>query len=229
MPRSAELRPQQGERERVAEQHHLRARSLDLGVQPDGRRRATARRIAGARGPRWKGTRRVEALRSSQDGAMTEIRSGGSSRQSDSSVRWMPPTLGGKSFVTTRVFGISTGGYPPRAGSMREVRDGNDAAEGWRRGRAFAVLSGWGHHRRGGTDARSWLHDLVTADVEGLLDRASRRCLLLTPTGRVRADFHIAAVDGSYLLLQAPDQPDRVDVILATVRALVGRGGDRSR
>ena len=76
------------------------------------------------------------------------------------------------------------------------------------------MLSGWGITAVGGTDARSWLHDLVTADVEGLPDRASRRCLLLTPTGRIRADFHIAAVDGSYLLLQAPDQPDRVDVIL---------------
>ncbi len=82
------------------------------------------------------------------------------------------------------------------------------------RGPAFAVLSGWGVIAVGGTDARSWLHDLVTADVEGLPDRASRRCLLLTPTGRIRADFHIAAVDGSYLLLQAPDQPDRVDAIL---------------
>lgn len=76
------------------------------------------------------------------------------------------------------------------------------------------MLSGWGVTAVGGTDARSWLHDLVTADVEGLPDRVSRRCLLLTPTGRIRADFHIAAVDGSYLLLQAPDQLDRVDAIL---------------
>lgn len=76
------------------------------------------------------------------------------------------------------------------------------------------MLSGWGVIAVGGTDARSWLHDLVTADVEELPDRASRRCLLLTPTGRILADFHIAAVDGSYLLLQAPDQPDRVDAIL---------------
>ena len=79
---------------------------------------------------------------------------------------------------------------------------------------AYAVLSGWGITTVGGSDARSWLHDLVTADVEGLPDRGSRRCLLLTPTGRIRADLHIAAVDGSYLLLQAPDQPERVAVIL---------------
>ncbi|MGH2641245.1 MAG: hypothetical protein ACRDGO_06070, partial [Actinomycetota bacterium] len=76
------------------------------------------------------------------------------------------------------------------------------------------MLSGWRITTVRGSDARSWLHDLVTADVEGLPDRGSRRSLLLTPTGRIRADFHIAAVDDSYLLLQAPDQPERVDVIL---------------
>ncbi len=45
-------------------------------------------------------------------------------------------------------------------------------------------------------------------------DRRSRRSLLLTPTGRIRADFHVAAVDGSFLLLQAPEQPEDVDAIL---------------
>ena len=82
------------------------------------------------------------------------------------------------------------------------------------RGPAFAVLSGWGITAVRGSDARSWLHDLVTADVEGLPDRGSRRSLVLTPTGRIRADLHVAAVDDSYLLFQAPDQPDRVDAIL---------------
>jgi folate-binding protein YgfZ len=59
------------------------------------------------------------------------------------------------------------------------------------------------------------LHDLVTADVEGLPDRNTRRSLLLSPTGRIRADFHVASVDGSFLLLQAPEQPEAVDTILA--------------
>ena len=45
-------------------------------------------------------------------------------------------------------------------------------------------------------------------------DRRSLRSLLLTPTGRIRADFHVAAVDGSFLLLQAPEQPEGVDAIL---------------
>ena len=65
-----------------------------------------------------------------------------------------------------------------------------------------------------GADAEAWLHDLVTADIEGLPDRRSRRSLLLTPTGRIRADFHIAPVDGSYVLLQALEQPEAVEVIL---------------
>jgi folate-binding protein YgfZ len=82
-------------------------------------------------------------------------------------------------------------------------------------GRAFGVLRGWRTIAVGGTDARSWLHDLVTADVEGLSDRRSRRSLLLSPTGRIRADFHVAVVDDSYLLLQAPDQPEPVDAILS--------------
>jgi folate-binding protein YgfZ len=79
---------------------------------------------------------------------------------------------------------------------------------------AYAVLSGWRVTSVSGTDARAWLHDLITADVDGLRDRRSRRSLLLTPTGRIRADFHVASVNGSYLLLQAPEQPEAVDAIL---------------
>ena len=67
-----------------------------------------------------------------------------------------------------------------------------------------------------GADATAWLHDLVTADVEGLSTGQSRRSLLLTPTGRIRADFHIARLDGSFLLLQAAEgQPEAIDAILA--------------
>ena len=66
-----------------------------------------------------------------------------------------------------------------------------------------------------GADATAWLHDLVTADVEGLSARQSRRSLLLTPTGRIRADLHVARLDGSFLLLQEEGQPEPVDAILA--------------
>jgi folate-binding protein YgfZ len=82
-------------------------------------------------------------------------------------------------------------------------------------GRAFVELAGWRAISVGGTDARRWLHDLVTADVEGLRPGESRRSLLLTPTGRIRADFHVAGREDSFLLLQAPDQPEPVDEILA--------------
>jgi folate-binding protein YgfZ len=94
------------------------------------------------------------------------------------------------------------------------VVTGSPQLDALERGRAFSVLPGWRVIAVGGTDARAWLHDLVTADIEALPDRRSRRSLLLTPTGRIRADFHVAAVGGSFLLLQAPDQPEAVDAIL---------------
>jgi tRNA-modifying protein YgfZ len=82
-------------------------------------------------------------------------------------------------------------------------------------GRAFAELVDWRKIAVRGGDARAWLHDLVTADVEGLGAGHARRSLLLTPTGRIRADFHVANDGGSFLLLQAGDQPEPVDTILA--------------
>jgi tRNA-modifying protein YgfZ len=66
-----------------------------------------------------------------------------------------------------------------------------------------------------GSAARRWLNDLVTADVDGLADGRSRRSLLLTPTGRIRADLHVAAAKGTFLLLQGPGQPEAIDAILA--------------
>ena len=65
--------------------------------------------------------------------------------------------------------------------------------------RAFTRLVGWRVVGVRGTDARAWLQDLVTADVDGLSDGRSLRTLVLSPTGRIRADFHVAAVDGSFL------------------------------
>lgn len=80
---------------------------------------------------------------------------------------------------------------------------------------AFAELRGWRTVSVGGADARAWLHDLVTTDIQGLAGGQTRRSLLLSPTGRIRADFHVAAVDGSFLLFQAPEQPEAIDTILA--------------
>lgn len=66
-----------------------------------------------------------------------------------------------------------------------------------------------------GADARGWLGDLVTADVATLERGASRRSLLLTPTGRIRADLWITQIDDdAFVVLQAKDQPEPVEDLL---------------
>ena len=98
-------------------------------------------------------------------------------------------------------------------GGRRTGSTGSDALES---GSAFALLSGWRAIVVRGVDAGAWLHDLVTADVEGLEAGQSRRSLVLTPTGRIRADFHVARNDdNTFLLLQSGEQPEAVDAILA--------------
>jgi folate-binding protein YgfZ len=164
----------------------------------------------------------------SHDGAITDSFVAGSARHSDSSVRWMPPTRGGKSFVTMRVLGISTGPISSQRGAGDQgaaealpvgeggTGTGSTELDALETGGAFAALTGWRAIAVHGADARAWLHDLVTADVDGLRVGQSRRSLLLTPTGRIRADFHIAGMsDRSFLLLQATEQPEAADAILA--------------
>jgi tRNA-modifying protein YgfZ len=80
--------------------------------------------------------------------------------------------------------------------------------------RAFADLSAWRKVRVRGADAAAWLHDLITADVASLPPGRSRRSLMLTPTGRIRADFTVARDETSLLLLQSPDQPEHVGLLL---------------
>ena len=120
-----------------------------------------------------------------------------------------------------RVLGISTGWISSQRVTRargccgkRGAVTGSADLEALESARAFSALAGRRVIAVRGTDARAWLQDLVTADVEGMPDRRSLRSLLLTPTGRIRADFHVAAVDGSFLLLQAPEQPEGVDAIL---------------
>jgi folate-binding protein YgfZ len=88
---------------------------------------------------------------------------------------------------------------------------GLDALE---HGRAFADLSSYRKVRVGGSDARAWLHDLVTCDVETITPGMSRRSLLLSPTGRIRADFAVAMDADGFILLQVPDQPEAVGLLL---------------
>ncbi len=67
-----------------------------------------------------------------------------------------------------------------------------------------------------GADARTWLGDLVTGRLAGLEVGEARRSLLLTPTGRIRADFMVSTVpDGSFLISQAANQTEAVQGILA--------------
>ena len=66
-------------------------------------------------------------------------------------------------------------------------------------------------HRRvlvTGADARRWLHDLVTTDVDSLRAGDSRRTLLLDPTGHIRCDLHVAFDGSGFWLLQAPEQDE---------------------
>lgn len=82
-------------------------------------------------------------------------------------------------------------------------------------GEAFADLSDWRKIAVSGADALTWLNDLVTADLSDLAPGRARGALLLSPTGRVRAQFTVAMPDGSVLLLQDPAQPEPIDGLLA--------------
>lgn len=81
--------------------------------------------------------------------------------------------------------------------------------------RAFADLSDFRKVRVTGSDARTWLSDLVTCDVASLAPGQMHRSLLLTPTGRIRADFGVAMDEDGFLLLQPADQPDHVGLLLS--------------
>jgi folate-binding protein YgfZ len=94
-------------------------------------------------------------------------------------------------------------------------------------GRAFVDLSALRKIQVTGSDAQGWLHDLVTTDVASLAHGQARRSLLLSPTGRIRADFMVGRDDEGFLLLQHPEQPgsignlrDRTDELSAV--GLVG-------
>jgi folate-binding protein YgfZ len=90
----------------------------------------------------------------------------------------------------------------------------NDQLIALEEGRAFADLSSWRKIGVSGRDARDWLNDLVSCDVATLEPFVSRRSLLLSATGRIRADLHVAADEEGFLLLQAPDQPEHVGLLL---------------
>ena len=61
----------------------------------------------------------------------------------------------------------------------------------------------------------AWLGDLLTADITGLTVGGACRSLLLTPTGRIRADVHVTRHAEGPLLLQSPDQPEDIGLALS--------------
>ena len=81
--------------------------------------------------------------------------------------------------------------------------------------RAFTDASSFRKVEVHGSEALSWLHDLVTSDVGSLLPGGSQRALLLTPTGRIRADFNVSRTDDQLLLLQDDVQPNPIDQLLS--------------
>jgi folate-binding protein YgfZ len=82
-------------------------------------------------------------------------------------------------------------------------------------GTAFIDLSSWRKVVLSGSEAPGWLNDLVSADISGLAPGRARRSLLLSPTGRVRAEFTVARPGGDLVLLQDPVQPMSVQTLLA--------------
>jgi hypothetical protein len=84
-------------------------------------------------------------------------------------------------------------------------------------GRAFVADGRFRITRVLGSGARAWLQDLVTARVDDLRPFDSRRSLLLTPTGRIRADFHVLGFGDpseGLILVQSDDQPESVAEVL---------------
>ena len=84
-----------------------------------------------------------------------------------------------------------------------------------REGRAFADLSAWRKVRVAGSEAAEWLNDLLSAELSGLAPGESRRSLLLSPTGRIRADLTVAATGLGTVLIQDPSQPAPIDELLS--------------
>lgn len=82
-------------------------------------------------------------------------------------------------------------------------------------GSTFVDLSHWRKVAVSGRDAFSWLNALITADIAGLGPGQARRSLLLSPTGRVRAEFHVTVPGGQVVLVQDPEQPRSVLDLLA--------------
>jgi folate-binding protein YgfZ len=95
------------------------------------------------------------------------------------------------------------------------AREDLSSATALAEGRAFADLSFWRKIGVSGADALEWLNDLVSADLSDLAPGLARQALLLSPTGRVRAEFTVTVPDGNLILLQDPIQPRSIGDLLS--------------
>ena len=98
-------------------------------------------------------------------------------------------------------------------------------------GNAFVDLSSWRKISVAGSDAFQWLNDLVSVDLSGMRPGDARRSLLLSPTGRVQAEFTVTTPGDAFLLIQDPEQPRGVDdllskYVLSSDVSLEDRSGD---
>jgi folate-binding protein YgfZ len=82
-------------------------------------------------------------------------------------------------------------------------------------GEAFVDLSFWRKIAVSGGGALEWLGNIISADISDLGPNRATRSLLLSPTGRVRADFTVAVPGGSLVLVQDPSQPQSIETLLA--------------
>jgi tRNA-modifying protein YgfZ len=94
------------------------------------------------------------------------------------------------------------------------VTDLAEQLDALRSGRAYADLSGWRKVLVTGPDARTWVNDLLSADLSDLAEGATRRSLLLSPTGRIRADVTVASTRRGLTMFQDPIQPAALDGLL---------------
>jgi folate-binding protein YgfZ len=82
-----------------------------------------------------------------------------------------------------------------------------------RAGRGVIDLSHWRKVAVGGSEALTWLDALVSADLGDLAPGRAVRSLLLSATGRVRAEFTVTAPGGTVVLIQDPDQRPIQDLL----------------
>jgi tRNA-modifying protein YgfZ len=65
-----------------------------------------------------------------------------------------------------------------------------------------------------GSEAIAWLNDLVSAELDTLGPGIACRSLLLSPTGGIVAEFTVAMIADSVVLLQDPAQPRSIATLL---------------